>query len=283
MPRLIIIEGIPGSGKTNAAQFIAEWLEAYGFESALYLEGDWSHPADFESFACLNARQFQELKNQFPQYISFLDQQVTVQDSDYFFKYRWIEQEYADQVSSALIRALARYEIYELPIDEFRRLLLQRWRSFANLAYQENRIYVFECCFLQNPLTMYLGRNAESIVASQDFILEIAEIIRHLDPCLVYLNPGDVETTLSRVAKTRPPAWLDFVIAYHTQQGHGKVQGWQGFEGLVKFYEMRQRVELGLLAQLPFPLLKVQHTDWDEDYAYIESFLTSNFHPNSKY
>ena len=273
MTQLILVEGIPGSGKTSAAQFIAGWLTARGFENALYLEGDWAHPADFESVACLDWAEYQQIKTQFSDQVEFLDQQVTVDDGNYFFSYRQIEHENEDQVPQSLIEALARYEIYELPIEKFKQLLKARWQAFASRAAQEEHIFIFECCFLQNPLTMCLGRNAETIESSQDFVLEIAERIRNLDPCLVYLNPGDVETTLQRVAQTRPPEWLDFVIAYHTQQGYGKVQGWQGFEGLVKFYDMRQQIELGLLARLPFPVLAVEHTGWDQDYAQIEEFL----------
>ena len=145
MTQLIIVEGIPGSGKTSVAQFIAAWLAARGFEHALYLEGDWKHPADFESVAGLSADQYEELSARFPQQAALLDQQVTVRGSDYFLSYRQIEYEYGEQVPSALIQALARYEIYELPIGEFRRLLLQRWQSFTDLAVQENRIYIFEC------------------------------------------------------------------------------------------------------------------------------------------
>jgi hypothetical protein len=67
--------------------------------------------------------------------------------------------------------------------------------------------------------------------------------------------------------------WLNFVIAYHTQQGHGKSQGWQGFDGLVNFYDMRLAVELSLLAALPFPGLLVPHTNWLEDQERIGRFL----------
>jgi hypothetical protein len=277
MTHLILVEGIPGSGKTSVAQFVAEWLESHGFKTALYLEGNWEHPADFESVACLDADTYQQIKAQFPQQAEFLDQQVMVLGGDYFFSYRKIEYEHGDQVLPTLIESLARYEIYELPVDKFQRLLLQRWQAFAERAARGNRIYIFECCFLQNPLTMCLGRNVESIASSQTFILEIAESVKRMSPRLIYLHPGEVETTLRRVAQTRPPEWLDFVIAYHTQQGYGKSQDWQGFDGLVKFYEMRQRVELELLAQLPFTVLSVLHSDWGQDYARIEKFLARGF------
>ena len=151
--------------------------------------------------------------------------------------------------------------------------LLRKWQKFADQAASENRIYVFECCFLQNLLTFYLGRNEESIPNAQAFVLEIARSIQGLEPRLVYLHPGDVYTTLLHVAQERPRAWLEGVIAYHTQQGHGLARGWKGFPGTVSFYEMRQSVEVELLPKMPFPALLVEHINWEQDYALIEQFL----------
>lgn len=124
---------------------------------------------------------------------------------------------------------------------------------------------------------MFLGRHDEPVSAAQAFILELAAAVQVLQPRWFYLHPGDVRTTLTQAAQSRPQAWLDFVIAYHTQQGHGKAQGWQGFEGLVHFYEMRQAIELALLPQLPFPGLLVNHADWATDQARIASFMTRTF------
>ncbi len=273
MTKLILVEGIPGSGKTSAAQHIAAHLANGGFESVLHLEGDWSHPADFESVACLDVKQLQELKNRFPQQAGFLESQVRVQDGDHFFSYHRMAHEFQGQIPPTLIATLADYEIYELPVAKFRRLLLRSWQEFAEQAARENQIYVFECCFLQNLLTFYLGRNEESIPNAQAFVLEVATSIQGLDPRLVYLHPGDVDVTLQRVAQGRPRAWLDGVIAYHTQQGHGLARGWKGFPGTVRFYEMRQAVEVELLSKMPFPALLVKHVDWEQDYALIERFL----------
>jgi hypothetical protein len=273
MTKLILVEGIPGSGKTSAAQHIAAHLAGCGFETALYLEGDWDHPADFESVACLDADQFRQLKVRFPQQSEFLDSQVQVQDGDYFLSYHKIAHEFQDRIPPTLIEALSVYEIYELPVAKFRRLLLRNWREFATNAAQGNQVYIFECCFLQNPLTFYLGRNDEPLPDAQAFVLELADSIQSLETRLVYLHPGEVADTLQRVAAERPPEWLELVISYHTQQGHGLSQGWQGFEGTVKFYQMRQSIELDLLEKMPFPALCLKHTTWDQDYTRIEQFL----------
>ena len=58
--RLILVEGIPGSGKTSTATFIQKWLDEHGFANRLYLEGDLDHPADYELVAYFPRAEYQQ-------------------------------------------------------------------------------------------------------------------------------------------------------------------------------------------------------------------------------
>ena len=49
--QLILVEGIPGSGKTTMAEFVDRWLERNGLRSRLYTEGNLDHPADYKEHA----------------------------------------------------------------------------------------------------------------------------------------------------------------------------------------------------------------------------------------
>lgn len=276
MTKLILVEGLPGSGKTTTAVFIANWLQVRGVDTAVFLEGDLNHPADFESVAYLDRQEYVELLAQFPAEADFLQSQVIQEGEGYFFPYRALQQSYPG-LPELLINTLAQYEIYEQPVPTFQRLLRRRWQRFVETAVTGNTTFIFECCFLQNPLTMLLGRHDEPIHVAEAFVLELADVVRGLRPCLIYLHPGEVRATLTRIAGERPSAWLDFVIAYHTQQGHGRAQGWQGFDGLVQFYEMRQTIELSLLPRLPFPHLLGEHTNWAQNQEGIARFLALQF------
>ncbi len=238
----------------------------------MFLEGSLDHPADFESVACLDAREYGHLLARFPTEAAFLQRQVIQDGDDTFFRYRAMKQNYPE-LAEALIAVLAQYEIYELPVAKYQRLVRQRWQRFAEAAATGHTVYIFECCFLQNPLTMLLGRHNEPVSAAESFVLELADVVGELRPCLIYLHPGEVRATLTKIARERPSEWLDFVIAYHTQQGHGQAQGWQGFDGLVQFYEMRQAIELSLLSRLPFSHLLVEHNNWTQNQEYIATFL----------
>jgi thymidylate kinase len=49
--KLILIEGLPGSGKSTTAGMAAEILKQKGIETNLFLEGNLDHPADYDGVA----------------------------------------------------------------------------------------------------------------------------------------------------------------------------------------------------------------------------------------
>jgi hypothetical protein len=273
--KLILVEGIPGSGKTTTAQFIRNWCNQQGIVSRLYLEGDWNHPADFESVACLDQPQYAALLTRYPAHQAFLEQHVVVNGLDYFFSYRKLQHEYGQHLPDALFTELAGYEVYELALEKYKRLILKRWTNFVAQTSPTNEVYIFECCFFQNLLTMLIGRHNDDIPAAKAYVAHLAALIAPLQPALIYLHPGAVQATLERVAETRPQTWKDFLIAYFTGQGYGMAHGWPGFEGVIKFYELRQAIELELFEQLPWHKLLINnaHGDWPQHYQTICHFL----------
>lgn len=274
--KLFLVEGIPGAGKTTTARFIHDWLEERGQEAAFFQEGDWNHPADFESAACLDAAQYADLRSQFPDQAALLEEQGWIENGEWFIFYRKLEYEFGENLPAGLIDALVKYEIYDLPPEKHIRLLQQRWQNFADRAVKEDRAHVFECCFLQNPLTTLLARHDLSTREVFRHIQELSDSVEPLFPKLIYLVQSDVRASLEKIRSERPKEWAKFVTWYLTEQAYGKRHGLSGFEGVVRFYEMRQQLELEFLSKLPLTWVAIlDDLPWAERYRRIETFLLS--------
>jgi hypothetical protein len=278
--KLIIVEGIPGSGKTTQAVFIRELLEKKGIPNRLYCEGDLNHPADFEAIAHFTHSEYEVFLSRFSSYRQVLEQNVTVDGDDYFVSYRKLNLNAGQTQLDEMIAELAKYDVYEIPLaSTYRRLVMERWRKFSISAMKTDEISIFECCFLQNPLTVLLGKHNVAVSEAIEHIHLVTASIRALHPVLIYLGQPDVRIILQRVAKERPLEWKEFLIAYFTQQGWGKARGVTGFEGVIEFYEMRSRLERKLLGQLDISKLLIENasSDWIGSQRAIAAFINTEF------
>ncbi len=85
---------------------------------------------------------------------------------------------------------------------------------------------------------------------SADYIREISEVIRDLNPVIVYIDQPNVRKAIDMVLEERGKDWLEAVIDYHTNQGYGKENSLTGYDGYIKCLEERKKRELNILSQL---------------------------------
>ena len=274
--KLILFEGIPGSGKSTAATFLQTQLEKAGVPVRFWREGNFDHPADFESVACLNSAQYRNLIARHPDVAGLLEEQLTVHGDDHLIKYRKLQSLHPEQISSRLMVELSGYDVYDgLPMKDYCRLALQRWQDYQAAAIQSNEINILECCLLQNPLTVMLARHNADPQLAREQVVRVARIIEPLTPLVVYLKPRDVRTALLYAREQRPREWAEFVTWYLTGQAYGKAHCLEGYEGVIHFYEMRQKLEVNLLRDLSIRSLVIEHSgmEWDTCYDQIMEFV----------
>lgn len=275
--KLIMVEGIMGSGKTSTASWMKEYLGQQHVKVSLFLEGDLNHPVDFESVACLNEQEYHSLLQQFAHHEDCIMQLVYSQGENHFFYYEKARQNLHNTFPDDLYTYITAYDIYKLPLDRYCELLLQSWRNFVEEVASKHEVVILECCFLQNPMCALLARSnvdEESIIP---YILQLADIIAPLQPVLVYLQQVDTRKTLNRVIQERSQEWLDFVIWYYTEQDYGKAHGLSGFDGFIEVLEVRKRLELEIFDKLQIDKLLIDNSEgnWEHVYEEVMFYLNS--------
>ena len=273
--KLILVEGVPGSGKTTMAQTVHRWLEQNGIRSCLYCEGDLDHPADYESVAYVTPAEYAALLQAHPRQRDRLARYSTREDGGHFLRYA--EMAEAEAVPQTLIAELAQHDVYELDLTTHQRLIRQRWRRFVERAREGDEVFVFECCFLQNPLTMTSLKYNRPHPEGLAYVQTIADRIRPLSPILIYLSNDEIPATLARVAQERRPEWREGVGAYTDRGAWAQATGHAGFEGFVAWLEIRQTVERSYLAGsgLTHTVIDVTGQDWDAYQRQAATFLRS--------
>ncbi len=246
--RLFLIEGLPGSGKTTTAEALTRVLQNQQINTRLHIEGDLNHPADYESVAYLTLSEWVEFQNK---YASLDVLRFSEVFNDYvLISYRqW--QSKQDIPEAALVFLQAR-DIYELPFELYQSLIFKKWEAFVAQALTTDTTYVFECCFLQNPLTMGLIKYDLPEATLRALIERIATIIAPLQPVLVYVDQPDVEQSFRKALKERPTEWADGFVSYYTEQAYGVNRSLSGVEGTIAILQARKALERQLLEMLPF-------------------------------
>lgn len=254
MRRLIIVEGLPCSGKSTTAKFIADT-----FHMEYVDEGTGDHPADYEFHAFIknnSLRGFsaEEQKRIRANAAETLDGYVVP----------------LGRFQGELFQKLLPFKIYDgLPWETERPVMLEKWRGFAAGPGLRGR-YVFNCVLLQNPMCETMMRFGMEPEASAQYIGEICQAIRPLDPFILYLKSDDIRVRIENSLSERGSEWLEGVIAYHCEGAFGKARRLKGFEGYIAALEERQRRELEILNRLPVPHRIQTNPDRDWSKAYHE-------------
>ena len=272
MPGLVLVEGLPGSGKTTVGRDLANWLSDNGIPSAHWGEGRPDHPVDFEQVAVLTRPVLQRICDQFPQWERSLLAVATPEADHVIVRHGMI-----DGLPQQLSTQLDEFDSYDGHISPelHSRVLTASWSRYGT-ARPPDAVQIWDGVLLQNPVCSLLARHDQSAPVLNQHVRGLAEAVQTHRPVLVYLDPGDPEASLRRAAEERSTAWLDFVIEYHTAQGYGVRRGLHGFDGYVEFMKVRREMELDLIPTLPMPTLIVPvdpHT-WPETTTRVTTFMT---------
>lgn len=261
--KLVIIEGLPGSGKSTTAKLTKELLEQNEVNNKLILEGNLNHPADYDKVAYFDKKEFDELLGNNSSYRDLIID-ISVKKSDgYFISYYIQKKRRKEELPNDLYKRIIENDIYELPLKVNRSVILKNWQRFVKKAKREDDIYIFECCFIQNPLTIGLVKYNASKERVFNYILDIEKLINKLNPTLIYLKQNDIEETFYKISKERPSKWLNSFLNYYTKQGYGLSKKLSGFSGTIEVLKKRLELELEIYEKLNMNKYLIDNSDYN--------------------
>mgnify|MGYP001283810845 CR=1 FL=1 len=265
-PNLILVEGLPGSGKSTTAQLVQEILNDRSIHSHLILEGNLDHPADYDGVACFHKEEYAEMLNALEHsFRALINERTTRIGDNCFLEYRKLFDELGSSVPDALRQACAVRDIYELSLDQNRQLIVDRWKQFVECAVHGSDVYVFECCFIQNPVTIGMIKYDAETEDVISYVLELASAAEKLNPLLIYVEQNDLDYSFRKAVDERPRQWSEGFIDYYTNQGYGKLQGHSGLEGTIQVLKARSELEQIIFNRLPIAKVKINNSSFDRD------------------
>ncbi|MFD2043397.1 hypothetical protein ACFSTA_03305 [Ornithinibacillus salinisoli] len=263
--KLIIVEGLPGFGKTTTANLIHDIFTENNINTELFLEGNLDHPTDYDGVSCFNEKEFECLLSASGELKGVFIDSVVKRDDDYLLPYLKIKNEYGSKFPDQLFNTIFKNDIYELPLEKNIELITNNWEVFAEKANYENKTYIFECCFIQNPVTVGMvkwGKQKEVVI---DYVVRLAKIIECLNPVLFYVEQDDLEYSFKKACKERPIEWSSGFIEYYTNQGYGKEKGYEGLDGTLKVLEARRAFEEEIFDMLTMKKEKVNNSHFETE------------------
>ena len=105
------------------------------------------------------------------------------------------------------------------------------------------------------------------------FMKELADVIRPLEPLIIYLESDQIEARIREISAEHDYEWLRDLVAYYTGQRKSNEDNAPDLDACTLSLEARQMVELKLIAKLGLDriILKNAHTDWVEAYNFIRA------------
>jgi len=276
--RLILVEGIPGSGKSTISKKIHDYLVNRGLDAVLYNEGD-LHPADMAWNAVLSKEEYNNVIKENEEYENILKENSIFEEDYVIVAYTKLG---LHKDKNQLMKMFEAHEIYDgrVASDLFKELHLKRWKKFGDqMKEDKNKIAIFECAFLQNHINELLSVHEKDLEYIKAYLKELINTVSELEPKLIYLKQSSVKETLNRASKERVSNnkeeyadWIEMVIEYFENSNYGKHNNINGFDGVARYFEKRQEIELDVIESLSIDNLIINNENYDWNYI-INSIL----------
>lgn len=259
--KLILVEGLCGTGKSTLAERLHRYLLEQGISSSFFDEGADGHPTSLNWHAFFREEEFKELLERYPNTADVIRSRAIKDGCNYLLPYRGVKEfgEWSELYAVLKSRELCWTDVPVASLSEFTYSIRQRWARFAELAGASENVFVLEAVFFQHQIHDLLRHYQAIDRQIEQHIHGIAARISAMNPVLIYLTHPNVR---------KQQIWISSVRSkphFATEKN-------------IRFMESRKRIELGLLDTLPFPTHVIDNAnlDWENVFSEMVAAIDGN-------
>ena len=203
MNRIIMLEGLPGTGKTTNAYRLFEQLTRNGQDVRWIHEVSQPHPVLFFSEACLTKEEYRLFTEKYPEAAETVRSIAEVRETTVGIDYLAASRKMPGQEDAAWYRELTEHDAFGVPLDRYEPMALEKWEAFVKAALQrEGTVYILDSSIFQYQIFTYLLDGAE-YARPAGLVRKIMAMLKPLDPALIYLYRENTEDAIAFLAQQR--------------------------------------------------------------------------------
>ncbi|WP_419884660.1 hypothetical protein [Paenibacillus sp. B-A-8] len=277
--RLILMEGLPSTGKSTNAGILFQQLEQNGEQARWIHEVARPHPTLFFYEAYMENEEYLEFIASYPHTVPILEQLLIKRKRGIGIDLLEVEWNYQEYLGSDAFTELKRYDVWNFDLERYKQVAIEKWEHFVKKQLHSNQIVILDSCIFQFQIYTFILADAP-FIQLQSFIEEIYKIISPLQPSLIYLYRNNTDDTIDYLAKSRGTAFLERIWERDNHQPYyrNRPSGAEGYKMFLRDYGRYAR-KLFDSAPISKLSLEISESRWED---YVDSqlnFLGINYLP----
>lgn len=209
--RLIMLEGLPGTGKSTNSYFLSMQLEREEKTAKWVHEVARPHPVLFFSEASLTKKEYDSILKAYPNSEPILNKVVVFRKNTIGIDLLELEWNYINDIGTSFLQALQEYDVMTFPLDKYETVALEKWAYFTEKALEnETEVYILDSSIFQYQIFTFLLKNA-SYKEIEQFFWKLIKIVKPLNPSLVYFYREDTQETINFLENLRGKQFMEWI------------------------------------------------------------------------
>ncbi|MWC27668.1 hypothetical protein [Paenibacillus sp. MMS18-CY102] len=268
--QLILMEGLPSTGKSTNAGILLTQLERNGHKAWWVHEVARPHPVLFFYEAYMENHEYDAFITRHPHAAATLESFIIRRNRSVGIDLLELEWHHLDQLGSEAYHGLCQYDVWKFSLERYKKAALAKWEHFVQQQMQSDEIVILDSSIFQFQIYSFILADAP-LTELLPFIEQLYAIIAPLHPSLVYLHREDTNDTIDYMIQDRGTAFLERIWERdrHRPYYANRPEGAEGYKMFLRDYGTYAKA---LFDSTPFAKLALDIKDgkWNE---YVDALL----------